>query len=222
MQVKSKRVYAVLAIKDPSYGKSRLANFLSLSERVLLSSWFARRALRCCASVFNCREIVVISPWSGIRAVAQEAGMHALIETTIGNVNVTVSQATEYAMQAGAEAVLFVPTDLPFVDTTSIRSAKELLSRKGGCLIVPDVHGTGTNVLGVAPPYPALFQFGPGSFERHSRFAKDAGLTIHVHRDPALMFDVDTPDDFRQWTSMPGYNAVWRQSSEHTPELSDC
>ena len=61
--------------------------------------------------------------------------------------------------------------------------------------IVPDRHGTGTNALLLAPSDVIAPSFGPGSFDRHVAAARAAGVEYAVARIPALMFDVDTPDD---------------------------
>jgi 2-phospho-L-lactate guanylyltransferase len=61
--------------------------------------------------------------------------------------------------------------------------------------IVPDRHGTGTNALLLAPADAIAPSFGPGSFERHVAAARKAGVEYAVAKIPALMFDVDTPDD---------------------------
>jgi 2-phospho-L-lactate/phosphoenolpyruvate guanylyltransferase len=203
-------LFAILAIKDPAYGKSRLSSSMQPSERIALGLWFAHRALACCSSVFNPERIVVMTPCDAIAARASHLGTHVLRETAFGDVNLTVSQASRYAVGLGAKAVLFIPTDLPFLEPSSLRMAAELLGRDRICLIVPDHHGTGTNVFGMAPPYADLFRFGEGSYERHCQLAKDANLEVIVHRDPSLMFDVDTPEDYRLWLSMCHNRAPWR------------
>jgi 2-phospho-L-lactate guanylyltransferase len=197
-------LFALVAIKDPARGKSRLASLLSPAERLTLARWFAHRVLDCCARALSAGQIVVITPCEAIADKARDYGMHVLRETVFGDVNATVSEAARYAIAAGAQSLLFVPADLPQLTPQSILAVANRLERERGCVIVPDHHGTGTNVLGMAPPQSDFFRFGEGSFERHCRLALEVGFKITIHKDPALMFDIDTPQDYRLWRSMSG------------------
>jgi len=61
--------------------------------------------------------------------------------------------------------------------------------------IVADRHGSGTNALVLAPPDVIEPGFGPGSFERHRERAVAAGAAWRSAALPALLLDIDTPED---------------------------
>jgi 2-phospho-L-lactate guanylyltransferase len=95
----------------------------------------------------------------------------------------------DHALAAGYERVLLVPGDTPLLDPGEVSA---LLASAAAVTIVPDRHGTGTNVLLLAPPDAIEPSFGPGSFERH---LQAAGGAVIVERPPTLTLDVDTGDD---------------------------
>ena len=70
-----------------------------------------------------------------------------------------------------------------------------LLGRRGGVVIVPDRHGSGTNALLLEPPEVMAPSFGAGSFARHAALARAAGAEVKVAELPSLSLDVDTPAD---------------------------
>jgi 2-phospho-L-lactate guanylyltransferase len=71
--------------------------------------------------------------------------------------------------------------------------------------IAPDRTGRGTNALIVRCGASFDFQFGEDSFARHSEAAAARNLALAVHRDEALAFDVDTPDDYARWLDIDGH-----------------
>jgi 2-phospho-L-lactate guanylyltransferase len=64
--------------------------------------------------------------------------------------------------------------------------------------IVPADAGGGTNALLLYPPDVIAPSFGPDSFAAHLRAAEAAGAAVQVVSDPALGFDLDTPDDLER------------------------
>ena len=66
-------------------------------------------------------------------------------------------------------------------------------------MLVPDRHGTGTNVLSLPVGCGFKFAYGVGSFDRHlaeaERLSQAAGLKVTVLEDENLAWDVDEPAD---------------------------
>ena len=61
--------------------------------------------------------------------------------------------------------------------------------------IAPSDARNGTNALLLFPPDVIAPRFGEHSFEAHVRAAAAADATLQVVPDPALGFDLDTPED---------------------------
>jgi 2-phospho-L-lactate guanylyltransferase len=67
------------------------------------------------------------------------------------------------------------------------------------CALAPDRAEQGTNLLYQSPIRFTTFSYGEGSFARHCGLAGEAGLRVVVRREAALAFDLDLPDDVREW-----------------------
>lgn len=192
-------LFALMPIKDPLRGKSRLAGALSPAERAELSLSLARRTLGICAQVFRPDRIVVVAGSADLLALAQRFGVHAFLENEDSDANKAHAAAARFAIDAGAQAVLNVPTDLPRLTADALRGAVVAIPERPGCLLVPDHRGAGTNMVGVWPARPDVFSFGEPSLERHVSIATALGYRVHIHRSPALEFDLDRPEDYRAW-----------------------
>ena len=192
-------LFALVPIKDPRRGKSRLAGALSPEERAELSLGLARRTLAICAEVFLPERIVVVAGSADLLALARTFGVHAFAEAADSDANKAHAAAARFAIDAGAEAVLNVPTDLPRLTAEALRGAIAAMPERPGCLLVPDHRGPGTNMVGVSPARCDVFSFGEPSLERHKSIAGALGYRVHVHRCPELEFDLDRPEDYRAW-----------------------
>jgi len=193
-------VAALVPVKDPGRGKSRLHGVLDAAERAALNAAMARRTLEVCAAVFGSARTFVVTASSAIEAEARVHGMPVVAESAPGDLNAALRLAGSAAMAAGAQALLVVPTDLARIDEDSIRRVVDVLRRAGeGMVVVPDRHASGTNLLGVVPARIDLFRFGEHSLDKHLQAARDAGLTGLVHEDALLALDLDLPEDLALW-----------------------
>ncbi len=107
------------------------------------------------------------------------------------------SPAAQLGLDAveGADVVLLVPGDCPALDPTQLTALLQSVEPAPSVVLVPDRHGTGTNGLLLHPPSAIEPSFGPGSRERHTALAEEAGASLRVEEMPSLVLDVDTPDD---------------------------
>lgn len=195
----SLRVAALVPVKDPGHGKSRLNSVLGAAERTALNEALARTTLDICAEVVGPQRTFVVTASAAIKALARARGMNAVCEAEAGDLNAALVLAGNAAIAAGAGALLVVPTDLVRITGPAVRSVIEALSRAPGCVLVPDRRGTGTNMLGIAPARLDLFRFGERSLEKHRQAARDEGLASLVHEDALLALDLDLPEDLVLW-----------------------
>jgi 2-phospho-L-lactate guanylyltransferase len=116
--------------------------------------------------------------------------------------NPALELARTEAQARGATAVVVLPADLPWLERETLDRVLEAAagagagSRASAALValVPDRHGTGTNVLVLAPPEAIDFAFGPGSRARHAAEAAAAGAA-YVELGGPLDMDLDTAED---------------------------
>jgi 2-phospho-L-lactate/phosphoenolpyruvate guanylyltransferase len=97
---------------------------------------------------------------------------------------------------SGAEALLVLPIDLPFVSPEALDEVLRPLDdpRRPLVVVVPDRHGRGTNALLLSPPDATEFGFGGDSRRAHAECAREAHAR-YIELDGPLSVDVDTPDD---------------------------
>jgi 2-phospho-L-lactate/phosphoenolpyruvate guanylyltransferase len=186
------RTIAILPVKSFTAAKQRLAGLLGAGSRQALAQAMFSDVLTTLRHVPDLDAIVVVTA----DRVAESAALGERVQVLRDSEQAGQSEAAligiHYAQAAGYERVLLVPGDTPLLDP---RDVDVLLALEGDLAIVPDRDGTGTNALLMTPPDAIAPSFGPGSFERHVAAARTAGVDHTVERLPALMFDVDTPED---------------------------
>lgn len=189
-------MFALVPVKDPALGKSRLAAVLDGPARAALNLELTQRTFECCAAAFGPERTVVVTASASVAADAASRGFAVVDEPSPGDLNRALALASRHAIERGAEALLVVPVDLVRITAGALREVSRALDTPG-CVLVPDRHGTGTNLLGLRPARADLFRFGGRSLEAHRRAAEGAGLEVRVHTDAPLALDLDTPEDYR-------------------------
>lgn len=140
------------------------------------------------------------------------------------SLNAALTQATAWAADQGASAVLILPADLPLVTATDVAAlwqASQHLYSALAMVIAPDRWDQGTNALLVRPPGALHYQFGTNSFQRHCEQARQLGMAWHVQRSPGLDLDVDIPDDLESYLVLEAADAGEMMMDRHaeTPYL---
>jgi len=97
-----------------------------------------------------------------------------------------------------ADYLLILPSDLPLISAEIIQS----LLTTPNAVVCSDRHGTGTNALLIPSQLDFAFQFGPNSFHKHRHQLTELGVPHIALTIPQIAFDLDTPDDYRQWQEM--------------------
>ena len=192
-------VFALVPVKDPAQGKSRLAELLDASERLALNRQLAQRTFECCAAAFGPERTVVVTAADAIAAEASARGLIVVREGSGGGLNAALALAARHAIAQGAQALMVVPVDLALLTPEALRGVESSVMEAPGCVLVPDRHGTGTNLLAVRPARADLFRFGERSLDEHRRAAAGEGLGLRVHADAGLALDLDTPEDYQLW-----------------------
>lgn len=186
---------AVLIPVKSSKVKSRLAGILSEDDR----REFTRLLLSDVLGAFNraglIRHCYVVSSDHSILKLAAGLGAHLVEESGDSGVNSAVQKGLE---ETGfPESVLVVPSDLPLLRTSDIRHALKLRSSGLGVVIAPSKSFNGTNLLMFSGALKFRLSYDKDSFWNHIAAGARQGLSIGVCSGGGLMFDVDSPDDFR-------------------------
>jgi len=205
------RIAAIIPVGTLAGAKSRLGERLDAEEREDLVEGLLARTVLAATAVDRLDDVLVASPDRDVLRRAAELGARTLRQRTRG-LNAGLTEARADVVAGGADAILVLPIDLPFVTSDAIAAilaplaeptagaeAKAGADAKAGAppavVLVTDRHGSGTNALALRPPDIIDFAFGPGSRRAHQAAAEAAGAT-YVEVDGPLTVDLDTPDDF--------------------------
>ena len=189
------KIRAIIPVKSFGEGKGRLSTVLGVAERNALNVELLDHTLSVTAAFPGASRTIVVSPDRDVLDRAEAAGAQSLLDVA-GDLNAALNCAAGHAADHGADGILIVPVDLPWSKPGDLLA---LASCRRAVAIAPDRHGIGTNALYVAPPDALPFRFGGDSFLAHLAEAQEAGLNAKILTLPNLAFDIDTPDDYREW-----------------------
>lgn len=183
------KIIAVIPVKPAGQGKQRLAGVLdALTRRRLVAAM-----LECVVSaVASARGLAGMAILTSDPSLVP-AGIAQLPDPGTG-LNEAVAATAATLAACGAEAMLVLPADLPFITARDVEALLEL-ARPHRVVIVPDARGCGTNALLVAPPGLLVPQFGPGSLAAHLASAAASRVDALVRVCANISRDIDEPAD---------------------------
>jgi 2-phospho-L-lactate guanylyltransferase len=199
-------IHVVLPMRTVSGGKARLGGALDAEEREELVLGMLLHTLAVLGEWQVCRRIHLVSPDPVLDAATRQVGVDVTVHRQEGEgLNEGIGLGVSAARVVDATSLLVLPGDLPdltaeALDELLLAADAGLAAAAGGPLvaIVPADAGGGTNALLLYPPDVIAPSFGPDSFAAHLRAAEAAGAAVQVVSDPALGFDLDTPDDLER------------------------
>jgi 2-phospho-L-lactate guanylyltransferase len=193
-------IWIIIPTKPFDEGKTRLASVLSNSERFRLNREYFERTFRMATDVCPVSRMVVASRSKEARAIAHRSGAQSIAEGEKDGLNETLARAAGVAQSAGADGVLSLSCDLPFLAAADLLALLEAATARS-VVVASDRTQTGTNALVLAPVGIIPYSYGEASFDAHLRAAQIAGVTTAIVSRPGLAFDIDTPEDLVEWRS---------------------
>jgi 2-phospho-L-lactate guanylyltransferase len=203
-------IHVVLPIRSVSGGKARLGGALDAEEREELVLGMLLHTLDVLSRWQVCRRIHLISPDPVMDVVTAQAEIDLTVHRQSSEgLNAAIDLGAEVALAEGATSMLVLPGDLPHLsvealDGLAMAADAGVAAAAGGSLvaIAPSDARSGTNALLLRPPDVITPAFGADSFEAHLRAAAAVDAAVQVVSDPALSFDLDTPDDLERLDSV--------------------
>ena len=110
--------WIVVLVKEPSTAKTRLAAVLSGSERARLAEECAIRAL---AAAVAAAPTLAVCAGPAAAALAERSGVEAVVEPRPEGQNPAGARGLDAVAARGGTACLLLSSDLPLVETTSLR-----------------------------------------------------------------------------------------------------
>lgn len=186
---------AILPMKPPAVGKSRLAADLDPSFRRDLALAMFADSLSGAGAATSLEAMIVVTADPDCRRIALASGASVVDEPALEGHSAAAAAGIESAVAAGSRSVLLIPGDCPTIDPFELDRLLSVAGDRSRCVVVPDRHGTGTNALLLTPPDAIAPSFGPGSRDRHLAAAAARGIPAEAIEVPSLGLDVDTPSD---------------------------
>lgn len=188
---------ALIPLRDPGSGKTRLAPHLTASERAGLAAAMLSDTVGAVRAAPVDRVVVAASGGTGA-AAASALGLDVLLDPpTAPSLDQVLRAAT--ARLSGASALLVIAADLPCLRPEEVAA---LLDIEAQVVVAPTGDG-GTGGLLRRPPAIIPTAFGPGSAAAHMRLAHQAGVQGRTASLPGFRDDVDTWADLRALVDAP-------------------
>ncbi|GAB3277748.1 2-phospho-L-lactate guanylyltransferase [Parahaliea aestuarii] len=186
-------LHAVLPLKDLVAAKTRLSGLLGPSERRALMQAMAEDVLSVLSSHPALAQVWLVSDDPGAGLLAGHFGVCHLPESTLAcsGLNTVLQAACARVAAAGAERIMVLHADLPWLQATDIDRALAQQTRQGGLLIAPDRSAQGTNLLLFEAAATPQFRFGRDSCRRH----REGTGSFSLLQRGGIAADIDEPRD---------------------------
>jgi 2-phospho-L-lactate guanylyltransferase len=185
--------YAIVPYREQPAVKTRLADQLTLEQRLTLARSMLSRVLHALLASPPVTRMLLVGDAA---PPAEFAGIARLVHlSTKASLNESVALAAELARASGANELLIAHADLPTLEPADILrlvAAGRALPGPARAALASCQHRDGTNLLWLSSPAPIEFGFGPGSRARHLQ--RLAAVACPVAEVPAIR-DVDSRDD---------------------------
>ena len=190
------RIAAIIPVGTLEGAKTRLGGTLDAEERQDLAERLLARTVVAALATDGLADVLLVSPDREVLRLAADLGARTLRQRSVG-LNAGLDEGRHDVVAGGAEAILVLPIDLPFVSAEAVAAVLEPLIAAvafphpiATVVLVTDRHGSGTNALALRPPRAIDFAFGPGSRQAHRAAAEAVGAR-YVEVGGPLAFDLN-------------------------------
>ena len=196
----SRKLCAVVPVKEAVHAKQRLAPVLSPAQRAQLAHAMLEDVLSALASMASgLASILVVTVDRTAADIATRYGAQVTAEQADAGHTAAVSAAAA-RLDAGGLDMLALPADIPLVQSDDIRHllaihADAVDRGARGFGIVPARDERGSNAVICSPAGAVPLRFGDDSFLAHLAAAQACGLDPVIARLPRIALDIDRPDD---------------------------
>jgi 2-phospho-L-lactate/phosphoenolpyruvate guanylyltransferase len=197
-------IAALMPVKGFRNAKQRLTPLLSSAAREVLAESMFRDVLRQVRRARGLAGTFVVTGDDKVAAIAATAGAEVIRERAENGETSAVDFARLELKNAGCEAVLILPGDMPLVCAADVEQVIGQVPDGAGApfaLLVPSHDRKGTNALLLAPPDIIKLRFGYDSFTFHMSQVTAQGLPIRFIENEHIALDIDEPKDLERFLS---------------------
>ncbi len=198
----------LLPVKDFRNAKQRLSSVLDADSRLGLARSMLADVLSALARTHLPDRVVIFTAEDEAVRMARSFGFDVEIENSVEGHSAAVNRMV-VQLSAGASRILSIASDLPKLSPSEVDFVLNAASEP--ITLIPSRDGTGTNGVVFIPPGRITMEYGEGSFSRHMSKAAAAGHHAAVLNVPGIAFDIDTPEDLREFRDDPRKDSeTWR------------
>ncbi|MDX9718183.1 MAG: 2-phospho-L-lactate guanylyltransferase [Thauera sp.] len=190
--------WALLALKPPQMGKSRLCGRLTPPQREHLILTMFEHVLASLTNASEIDRIAVVTP------VPEMLPRQVLALRDCGTgLNQALDDGRKALLTHGATELLVLHADLPWLSPAEVdRFVRH--GRKTGLALASDHHGSGTNAIFLSRLDGFDFHFGAHSFKHHLAEARTRGLEPIINAPRGFAVDIDEPADLQHYLDTRG------------------
>jgi 2-phospho-L-lactate guanylyltransferase len=189
------RVFAVVFAIESNKSAKALSAAFSPEEHAMLKAAMLEDVLAA-VGASTVSETLAIGNYSSLKTVADWCSVSSLSKEN-ATWESAVHDALAWCAEKKADAVLFLPANIPFLASVDIDRIITLGSAKPCVVLAPSIKG-GANVLFLNPPNVMPAQFGPDSFFNLIKKASEADVALKFYSARSIAFDLESPEDLRK------------------------
>jgi 2-phospho-L-lactate guanylyltransferase len=221
----SRKICAVVPVKDTVQAKQRLAALLPAARRQELALAMFEDVIAAISKVRELAGIVVVTVDSAAAAIAAGHGAHVMSEGACEGHTGAVMTAARHLAAQGCD-LLTLPGDIPLVKPSDVRHLVRVHSTSadrgaGAFTIVPARDELGSNAVLCSPAGAVPLRFGDNSFFPHLDAAKTHGIEPKVVQMPRIALDIDTPEDLALFVRTPSQTRAYALLRQWRLRLDD-
>lgn len=182
-------IVAVVPVKRLALAKSRLQPSMSPEERIALVRALLAQTITVLRASGNIGEVVLVT-----EEVSLGPEFGVTVRPDVGELNLSLRGATEWAEARGRTGALVLPADLPLLRPCDVDALIAHRSAPPQVILAPTRDG-GTGALLLTPPTVIQPHFGPHSYTAHIAAAKEVGARVDVVEREAFRHDLDQARD---------------------------
>ncbi len=189
--------WALVPLKNLAQAKSRLAPAVDASTRRAMVLAMAEDVLAVLNQAECVERVLLVSNEPEAGSLLGQRRLDVFYSSDGEGLNRELEQAAAYAAAQGADRVLILHADLPWLDRESLESLISKCPETSVC-VAQDKLGTGTNAILAPLPLPVPLVFGVNSLAAFRAGASEQGRELRIVDEPRLAQDIDGPEDFQR------------------------
>jgi 2-phospho-L-lactate guanylyltransferase len=194
-------IWAIVPVKPLAHGKSRLSSVLNSDERMSLNIRLLKKTLQTISHVPEIEKTLIVTNDPKVVEITKSFRFDVCVEENVCGMNRALDRGIGILRKNQVQSAIILPSDLPFVTAREIQVIIKMGVESNAMVIAPDRKKIGTNAIFYHSLERVEFEFGPMSYEKHVKRAKENGVTVCVFESDTFGLDIDLPEDLQLYHS---------------------